>query len=47
MHKKNAVKFYILKIKVGKYLTTKIWEFKMNCVRCGNKIVSNTDPEHT
>ena len=34
-------------IKVGKYMTTKIWEFKMNCPSCGNKITSQTDPEKT
>lgn len=32
---------------VGKYMSTKIWEFLMNCHLCGNKITCRTDPENT
>lgn len=33
--------------KVGKYMTTTIWEFKMRCPTCSNVIVVETDPENT
>ena len=33
--------------KVGKYLTTTIWQFTMNCPACSNKIIVHTDPENT
>lgn len=32
---------------VGKFHTTRIWEFSMRCHRCSNKIVCRTDPENT
>ena len=32
---------------VGKFHTTKIWEFKMNCHLCSNTIIVQTDPENT
>lgn len=28
-------------------MSTRIWEFTMNCHLCGNKIVVQTDPENT
>jgi len=50
MLKRNAVDIFynnVSRIIVGKFHTTKIWEFKMNCHLCGNTIVVQTDPEHT
>ena len=28
-------------------MSTRIWEFSMNCHLCGNKITVQTDPENT
>jgi len=33
--------------KVGKYMTSTIWEFKMRCPSCSNTIIVETDPENT
>lgn len=53
MRKKNAVKkinlthILISFKKVGKFHSTRIWEFTMKCHHCGNKIIVKTDPENT
>jgi len=51
MLKRNAVNFLTIPVSelriVGKFHTTKIWEFKMNCHLCSNTIIVQTDPEHT
>lgn len=41
----KGVRFNAKKKSVGKYLSTKIYEFIMNCHLCGNKMVIRTDPE--
>jgi len=43
----KGVRFNAEKKCVGKFHTTRIWEFKMNCHMCANKIVVQTDPENT
>jgi coiled-coil domain-containing protein 130 len=40
----KGVRFNAAKKAVGKYLSTTIWEFRMNCHLCGNKLVCRTDP---
>ena len=42
----KGVRFNANKKCVGKFHTTKIWEFTMNC-KCGNKLKCRTDPENT
>lgn len=42
----KGVRFNANKKCVGKFHTTKIWEFTMNC-KCGNKVKCRTDPETT
>lgn len=32
---------------VGKFYTSKIWEFKMTCPNCKNVIICKTDPENS
>jgi len=43
----KGVRFNAEKKCVGKFHTTKIWEFKMNCHNCSNTIIVQTDPENT
>jgi coiled-coil domain-containing protein 130 len=43
----KGVRFNAEKKAVGKFHSTKIWEFQMNCHLCGNKIIVRTDPENT
>eukprot|EP01016_Furgasonia_blochmanni_P051558 TRINITY_DN8131_c0_g1_i2.p1 TRINITY_DN8131_c0_g1~~TRINITY_DN8131_c0_g1_i2.p1 ORF type:complete len:226 (+),score=56.87 TRINITY_DN8131_c0_g1_i2:312-989(+) len=43
----KGVRFNAEKKQVGKFHSTKIWEFSMNCHLCSNKIKCQTDPENT
>ncbi|KAL4472912.1 hypothetical protein ABPG72_007789 [Tetrahymena utriculariae] len=43
----KGVRFNAEKRKVGKYMSSTIWEFKMRCPHCSNNIIVETDPENT
>ncbi|SPQ97604.1 Splicing factor YJU2 [Plasmodiophora brassicae] len=43
----KGVRFNAEKKCVGKYFTTKIWEFTMKCPSCSNVITVQTDPKNT
>jgi len=43
----KGVRFNAEKRGIGKYHSTRIWEFSMRCPACSNKIVVQTDPENT
>jgi len=41
------VRFNAKKRAIGKYLSTTIWEFSMNCHHCSNMLIIRTDPKST
>jgi len=43
----KGVRFNAEKKQIGKYFSTKIWNFRMKCHLCDNHIEIKTDPEHT
>ncbi|EGR27818.1 nuclear movement protein related, putative [Ichthyophthirius multifiliis] len=43
----KGVRFNAEKSRIGKYMSTTIWQFVMNCPACSNKIMVHTDPENT
>ncbi len=44
-HIAKGVRFNAEKKAVGKYFSTKIWNFKMRCVSCSNSMEIETDPQ--
>jgi coiled-coil domain-containing protein 130 len=42
-----GVRFNAEKRAVDEYFSTTIWEFKMNCHLCSNKLIIKTDPKNT
>eukprot|EP01125_Pyxidicula_operculata_P010497 TRINITY_DN3453_c0_g1_i3.p1 TRINITY_DN3453_c0_g1~~TRINITY_DN3453_c0_g1_i3.p1 ORF type:complete len:272 (+),score=64.04 TRINITY_DN3453_c0_g1_i3:228-1043(+) len=45
-HIAKGVRFNAEKKRAGKYFSTTIWNFSMNCTNCSNEIQIQTDPEH-
>jgi coiled-coil domain-containing protein 130 len=43
----NYLFFVANNVIVDTYLSTKIYEFTMNCHYCGNKLALRTDPKNT
>jgi len=46
-HIGKGVRFNAEKKQVGKYYSTKIWNFRMKCPWCSHFMEINTDPEHS
>ena len=42
----KGVRFNAKKVEVGKYLSTKIYDFEMTCRNCNHKLVVRTDPQN-
>ena len=45
-HIGRGVRFNAKKTEIGRYFSTKIWEFAMKCHLCGGRIVICTDPQN-
>uniref|UniRef100_H3GHZ3 Coiled-coil domain-containing protein 130 n=1 Tax=Phytophthora ramorum TaxID=164328 RepID=H3GHZ3_PHYRM len=44
-HIGRGVRFNARKTRAGSYLTSAVWEFRMNCASCGGEMIIRTDPK--
>eukprot|EP00644_Phytophthora_capsici_P015777 jgi/Phyca11/577127/estExt2_Genewise1.C_PHYCAscaffold_1020082 len=45
VHIGRGVRFNTRKKKAGRYFSTTVWEFRMNCASCSGELVIRTDPK--